>query len=42
MADLGTQVNTDITKVKSIWTHYELYIVAGVCFIVGLILGHKI
>lgn len=38
----ATDVKADISKVKSIWVSYEVWIVAAVCLIIGAIIGHKI
>lgn len=35
-------VKADLSKAKSIWVSYEVYIVAAVCLLVGAIVGHKI
>jgi hypothetical protein len=35
-------VEADAAKVKSIWTRYEVYIVAVVCLIVGAYIGHHL
>lgn len=33
---------TDAAKVKTIWADYRLYIVCGLCLIVGLYVGHTV
>lgn len=38
----AAKVSSDLSKAKSIWASYEVYIVAAVCLIVGAIVGHKI
>jgi hypothetical protein len=35
-------LKADIEKAKSIWSSYEVYIVAAACLIVGMIIGHKL
>jgi hypothetical protein len=35
-------LSADAAKVKSVWQHWEIYIVAAVCLIVGAIVGHKL
>ena len=38
----AAKVSADLSKVKSIWASYEVYIVAAVCLIVGAVVGHKV
>jgi hypothetical protein len=44
IATLSTEAQNYIAKLeadaKSIWAHGELYVVAGVCLLVGLLVGH--
>jgi hypothetical protein len=38
----AAKVSADLSKVKTVWQHWEVYIVAAVCLIVGAIVGHKL
>lgn len=42
MSTPESKLEADLTKVKSIWASYEVYIVAAICLIVGAIVGHKL
>lgn len=42
LEEAATKLSADLSKVKSVWASYEVYIVAAVCLIVGAIVGHKI
>ncbi len=37
-----TGISADLNKVKALWTRWEVYVIAAVCLIVGIIVGHKI
>ena len=42
LEEVSKTVTTDIEKAKSVWAHYEIWIVAAVCLVIGAVVGHKL
>lgn len=39
-AKLETDAKADMTKIKSVWQSYQIYIVAFICLVFGAVAGH--
>lgn len=35
-------VDADAAKVKTLWADYRVYIVCGLCLILGIVIGHSV
>lgn len=37
-----TDVKADISKLKSIWASYEIWLISAACLILGAVVGYKL